>query len=72
MTSNDLRWLNVTEAELRVRIHPLSHETKEKWENSTEKYILSVTFQDRKVPKNGGVDYKNFIPKSSLETPLQF
>ena len=26
-------------------------------------YTLSMTFQDQKVPKNGGVDYKNYIPK---------
>ena len=62
----------MTEAELRVRIHPLSHETKEKWENSTEKYTLSVTFQDQKVRENEGVDYKNYIQELSLGRPLQF
>jgi len=34
-------------------------------------YTLSMTFQDQKVPKNGGVDYKNYIPKWFIEPSLQ-
>ena len=34
-------------------------------------YTLSMTFQDQKVPKNGGVDDKNYIPKWSIEPSLQ-
>jgi len=72
LTSDDLNWPQVTLCDLRLRNHALSHERKEKWENFTEKYTLSVTFQDQKVTKNGGVDYKNFIPKWILQPPLQF